>query len=191
VGRAGVLDVSQVAVGVTAEEIVDLAIANVGTAWTGIPASFVWGISNLAGLPFYDLEDLTDGPANTFVDVGYDSPDRCAPNTYGDGWKTVWSDTNNAYVCDLLSVLPSGEMVLQPGDIVRIYDNSNWHEDEGPDSDGPNSHSFIVVSNDGAGNIEVVDAWGGGSISLATASRTSSTRWLRTASSSRLTSRAS
>ena len=155
-GRAGVLDYSQVAVGVTAEEIVDLALANVGTAWAGIPASFVWGISNLAGLPFFDLENLTDGPANTFVTDGYDSPHWWDQNTHNDGWRTVWADTHEARVSELITH-------LQPGDIVRVYDNCNWHETNGPGKDGPNSHSFIVVSTTG-GNIEVVDAWTGGAI---------------------------
>ena len=155
-GRAGTLDFSQVAVGVTAEEIVNLAIANVGGAWAGIPASFVWGISNLAGLPFFDLENLTDGPAYTFVTDGYDSPHRWDQNTHGDGWQTVFADQHNASVNDLIRV-------LKPGDIVRVYDEGNWREENGPDRYGPNSHSFIVVSTTG-GNVEVVDAWNGTTI---------------------------
>lgn len=161
-GRAGVLDPSQVVVGVSAEEIVALALANVGTSWTGSPAGFVWGISNLAGLPFFDLEDFTDGPANTFIDSPeYESPHRWDENRWGDGWKTVASWDGHPH----WDQPTAGELMreLRPGDIVRVYDKGNWHENSEPDADGPNAHSFIVVSVTG-GKVEVVDVWGGTSV---------------------------
>lgn len=167
--RAGTLDFTGVKVGVSAQEIVDIALANVGQAWAGSPAGFAWGVTNLAGLPFFDLRNLTDGPANTFQnpdhwDLGfsggspadkYESPHSWDDDNI-DGWSPVWSDTSGAEVSDL-------EAVLRPGDIVRVYDYGNWSEHSEPGCDDVNSHTFIVVGTAG-GNIEVVDTWGDGTV---------------------------
>jgi subtilase family serine protease len=168
--RAGVLDFTAVKVGVSAQEIVDIALANVGQAWSGSPAGFAWGVSNLAGLPFFDLRDFTDGPANAFLNpdnwddgfaggspaIKYESPHRWDDNNSSDGWLPVWTDTHHARASDIAAV-------LKPGDIVRVYDYGNWSEHSEPDCDDVNSHTFIVVSTTG-GKIEVVDTWGDGTV---------------------------
>ncbi|MEO7222071.1 MAG: hypothetical protein ABIY37_06320, partial [Devosia sp.] len=168
--RAGILDFSNVAAGVSAEEIVSLALANVGQSWSGSPAGFAWGISNLAGLPFFDLTDFTDGPANAFLnpdhwDEGfeggspawkYESPHRWDDNNNSDGWALAWSDEYGAKASDIAAN-------LRPGDIVRVYDYGNWSEHSEPECDDVNSHTFIVVSTAG-GQIEVVDIWGDGTV---------------------------
>jgi hypothetical protein len=167
--RAGTLDFSAIKVGVSAQEIVDIALANVGQTWTGSPAGFAWGVSNLAGLPFFDLRDLTDGPANTFQnpdhwDEGFTDGSPAdkyeSPHSWDydnpDGWIPVWSDTRGADVSDL-------QAVLKPGDIVRVYDYGNWSEHSEPECNDINSHTFIVVSTAG-GTIEVVDTWGDGTV---------------------------
>lgn len=186
--RAGTLDFSAVKIGASAEEIVAIALANVGQSWDGSPAGFAWGVSNLAGLPFFDLYDHTDGPANTFTDpdnylhniggpsptLKYESPHYWnddqgdTPSEAKDGWETVfsrdgrdrWSDCDDASVSDL-------KAVLRPGDIVRVYDYGNKSEHSELSWDDCdveiNSHTFIVVSTAG-GKIEVVDTWGGGAV---------------------------
>ena len=83
--RAGTLDVSGVSLGVSAEEIVRIALSNVGQSWSGDSAAFAWGVSNLAGLPFFDLENLTAGPANAPLDTDYGSPTGHNSNVQGDG----------------------------------------------------------------------------------------------------------
>jgi Ca2+-binding RTX toxin-like protein len=164
VDRAGVLDFSRAVAGVTAQEIVDIALANVGQSWTGSPAGFVWGVSNIAGLPFFHLRDFTDGPAYSFLDPDYyrdgykvESPHRWDENTSGDGWATVWKDEYNARASDIACE-------LKAGDIVRVYDYGNYAEHSEPDDCDINSHSFIVVSvevgSDGKKKIMVVDTWG-------------------------------
>jgi subtilase family serine protease len=164
--RAGVLDFSRAVKGISAQEIVDLALANVGSAWTGSPAGFVWGITNLAGLPFFNLRNFTDGPANSFINPDYyingfkyESPHWWGADTAGDGWELAWSkngrnSSNDAKASDLAAM-------LRPGDIVRIYDHGNHHEHSEADDGDINSHSFIVVSTTG-GKIEVVDTWNSG-----------------------------
>ena len=159
--RAGTLDFSNVAAGVSADEIVALALANVGQSWSGSPAGFAWGISNLAGLPFFDLTDFTDGPANTFTNpdhwdegfehgspaLKYESPHRWnsnmgdEPGEPKDGWTLAWSDEYGAKASEIAAK-------LRPGDIVRVYDYGNWSEHSEPGCDDINSHTFIVVSTD-------------------------------------------
>ncbi len=144
---AGTLNLGGIAVGASAQEVVNLALANVGIDWDGSSAAFAWGISNLAGLPFFDLHNRTAGPANVPLDTVYASPFWWDQNTFGDGWNTVCV-TNR--VRDLAST-------LKAGDIVRVYDTGNhyWY---GHGHDAPDAHTFIVVSTEG-GHITVVDNW--------------------------------
>jgi len=147
VDRAGTLDVSGVSLGVSAEEIVRIALSNVGQSWNGDSAAFAWGVSNLAGMPFFDLEDLTAGPANAPLDTHYDSPTGRTSNVQGDGWSLITSTTSAS---DL------GKM-LRPGDIVRLYDTDDC-DDRNKHGDDVRAHTFIVVSTDN-GKIQVVDNW--------------------------------
>ena len=145
--RAGTLDVSGVSLGVSAEEIVRIALSNVGQSWSGDSAAFAWGVSNLAGLPFFDLENLTAGPANVPRDTDYGSPTGHTSNVQRDGWSLI---TRTTSVSDL-------GKALRPGDIVRLYDKDDCHDRNKRGDDG-RAHTFIVVST-ANGKIQVVDNW--------------------------------
>jgi Ca2+-binding RTX toxin-like protein len=141
------LKYSSIVKGVTAEEIVALALENVTQQWTDDGCTdFVWGITNLAGLPFFDLGK--SGPANQPPDVNYEVPHTGAANRAGDGW-FVASTSND------VSTLAN---MFKPGDVVRVYDYGDTSETRDTDGDGLLGHSFIVVSVAG-GVIKVVDNW--------------------------------
>lgn len=63
---------SEVRASFSEHEIVDIAIGNIGIGWTIDGCTdFVWGVTNLAGVPFFDLQNKTIGndptlPQDTF-----------------------------------------------------------------------------------------------------------------------------
>ncbi|WP_439372686.1 putative Ig domain-containing protein [Bradyrhizobium sp. DASA03120] len=160
--QAGALNAQNMALGVTANEIAQIALANLGVAWRPDGcAAFVWGITNLAGLPFFDLKNQTvnDDPRSP-QDTEYVVPHSAGiksgtADKPGDGWYLVSSSSS---VAELLNI-------LQPGDVVRVYRAGNTNEDSLDLVTGdPIAHSFVVASNFG-GDIQVVDNWRGGAIS--------------------------
>ncbi|TNC96768.1 MAG: hemagglutinin/hemolysin-related protein, partial [Rhodocyclaceae bacterium] len=146
------LQATNIQAGTTAEEVAKIAEANIGTPWSAQGcAAFVWGVTNLAGVPFFDLHDkTTNSDPRSPQDVDYVVPHSSGiisktDNINGDGW---------------YSVLPGGTTsvtqltnVLQRGDVVRVYKAGNTGEDI-----LGLGHSFVVVSNI-AGNVQVVDNW--------------------------------
>lgn len=158
---AGALNSSLTSVGVSADEVVAIALSNVGDQWAADGcAAFVWGVTNLAGLPYFDLENKTfNNDPKSPEDIDYRVPHSAGiksgtANTPGDGWYLV---SRSSSVADLISV-------LQPGDVVRVYKAGNSNEDSIDANGKAIAHSFIVVSNS-AGDIEVVDNWKPGAIS--------------------------
>jgi hypothetical protein len=159
-------DLSAVRVGVSTDEIVDIALANEGENWDRAGcAAFTWGISNLAGLPFFDPRDssvLLEGNDSTRIlipDGGHIVPHSWDPDADGedeDGWELI--PTHNS-VAGLLNT-------MEPGDIVRIYAYRNVGEKSFFETEkgAVAAHSFIVVSNDGNGNVVVIDNWNGRTI---------------------------
>ena len=141
--------------GVTAQEIVDLAVSNIGIAWTIDGCTdFVWGISNLAGAPFFDLQDKTiaDDPTRP-QDALYVVPHSAGiksstDDIAGDGWSAVFAGSSASAM----------RAALQPGDVVRVYKAGNPGEDSVDTAGGYAAHSFIVVSVNGD-DVQVVDNW--------------------------------
>jgi Calx-beta domain len=147
----GALSTSGAAIGVSTGEIVALAKANVGIQWTANGCTdFAWGISNLAGLPFFDLTNkTTNGNPTLPQDVIYSVPHSWDNNASGDGWD-IYSTSNS------VSTLKN---ILMPGDIVRVYGYlNNSTETSNPINGHFQAHEFIVVSNS-SGNIQVIDNW--------------------------------
>lgn len=161
-GTYGTIAANFASNGVSGVEIAQIAIATAalnggnGITWSSSGCTaFCWAVSNLAGLPFFDLSDATfNGDPRTAVydgsvrdnGKGFYVPHSGADNTGGDGWSPLAPITSIATM----------ESELQVGDIVRIYKYS--------DPDGKTSpldgHEFIVVNlNGGGGNIQVVDNW--------------------------------
>lgn len=143
--------------GVTAEEVVAIALDNIGKAWTIDGCTdFVWGVTNLAGAPFFDLADKTIGGDPTLPDdVPYVVPHSAGigsgtDDIAGDGWTSVYSGTSTAAL----------EAALQPGDVVRVYSAGNTAEASLLPDGGYGAHSFIVTSVSEAGVI-VADNWNG------------------------------
>ena len=144
-----------IAVGETASEIASLAYANIGIQWTADGCTdFCWGISNLAGVPFFDLSNKTTSNDPTKpLDTIYAVPHYNGANTGGDGWELI--STANS--------VASLKGILRSGDIVRVYGYNN-----GPTASQPETsnqiggkywaHEFIVYSVSGA-NIQVIDNW--------------------------------
>jgi hypothetical protein len=101
VTSAGTLDTAGARAGVSAQEVADIALANANANIAWAPegcAAFVWGVTNLAGLPFFDAHanpfDYTDlGNPRTPQDLGYAVPHlnpnsgSGTPDLAGDGWK--------------------------------------------------------------------------------------------------------
>lgn len=92
-----------IANGVTIDEVIDLAVSNVGIDWTIDGCTdFVWGITNLAGATFFDLRDLTTASDPTLPqDVLYvvphsDGIKSSTDNIAGDGWSPVFAGTSLA-----------------------------------------------------------------------------------------------
>ena len=148
------LSATGLAAGATASEIVNLALHNVGIQWTVDGCTdFAWGISNLAGLPFFDLANLTinndpTAPQNTIYTVPHAPGSFSGSDLPGDGWATI--STSNS--------VASLKAILQPGDIVRVYGAGNTSETSQLVNGVFLAHEFIVVSNSG-GDIQVVDNW--------------------------------
>ncbi len=146
---------SPVSPGITRQEIVGIALANIGISWTIDGCTdFVWGVTNLAGAPFFDLRDMTIGgdpalPQDDLYAVPH-SPGIASStdDIPGDGWTAEYSGTSASEMA----------AILQPGDVVRVYANGNASESSGDVSSGYLAHSFVVVSVDG-GDIQVVDNW--------------------------------
>lgn len=154
---AGTLSARNIGLGVTPQEIIDIALANRGDAWVADGcAAFVWGVTNLAGLPFFDLENKTanddpTSPQHTDYIVPHSTGVKSGTaDVPGDGWYLASSSSS---VADLTGT-------LQPGDVVRVYKAGNTNEDSVNASGQAIAHSFIVVSNSG-GNVQVVDNWTG------------------------------
>ncbi len=150
-----VLKADELRSGVSAQEIVDIAISNIGIDWTVNGCTdFVWGVSNLAGAPFFDLKDNTIGgdPAQP-QDIAYVVPHSPGiksgtDDVSGDGWTSVFSGTSASAMT----------AALRPGDVVRVYTVGNAAEDSLLPSGGYGAHSFVVTSVTEAG-VEVVDNW--------------------------------
>jgi Ca2+-binding RTX toxin-like protein len=164
VPAAGTLSTDGVALGVSPQEIVAIAKASVAVdgshgSWTKDGcAAFVWGVTNLAGLPFYDLSNETfanDPRRPGDPDQGYVVPHSWAPNTAGDGWD---------YYTDYTSIDRLATF-LQPGDVVRIYKYGVPGEPSADDQGHAEAHSFIVVSNEN-GLVQVADNWFGDYLSI-------------------------
>jgi hypothetical protein len=153
-----------IAAGETATEIVNLALANVGIQWTVDGCTdFAWGISNLAGVPFFDLTDkTTNGDPRLPQDVLYSVPRSSSSNTVGDGWTTL--SVSGSVNINSVATLKS---ILQPGDIVRVYGFGNTTETSAKVDGKFLAHEFIVVSNAG-GNVQVVDNWSSSSLNYNT-----------------------
>jgi hypothetical protein len=157
---AGTLSQLGISGGATAAEIVNIAraSASAGIAWTNDGcAAFTWGVGNLAGIPFYDLQDnTTSGDPTKPFDKAYFVPHTPAnagagntsPNATGDGWLVVSSTTTS------VSALAG---ILQPGDIVRVYKAGVPLEPSFSGADAA-AHSFIVSSVSGS-NVSIIDNW--------------------------------
>src|SRR5262249_49125486 len=98
-----------IATGETAAEIAALAFSNIGIQWTATGCTdFCWGISNLAGIPFFDLENkTTNNDPRTPQDVTYLVPHQWANDTVGDGWSLV---SNSNSVITLKQILQQGDI---------------------------------------------------------------------------------
>ena len=144
------LNTNGVQLGTTAAEIVSIARSNIGTNWLGNGCTaFVWSVTNLAGLPFFDLANRTEGnDPRTAQDTLYAVPHTQQSDISGDGWGRI-SDAKS--VEDLKNL-------MQPGDVVRVYKSNNTSESTYI-GNSIAAHSFIVVDNDGNGNVNVVDNW--------------------------------
>ena len=158
---AGTLIATDASPGVSWEEIVQIAIANDGVAWADDGcAAFVWGVTNLAGLPFFDLQDLTVlGDPTRPQNVNYVVPH--SPGLYsgtndqgGDGWVSITAPSD----------VEGLKAVLQPGDVVRVYAAGNAGEDTNF-AGGFGAHSFIVTAVNGT-EVTVADNWNGSTISI-------------------------
>ncbi|RAP39522.1 hypothetical protein BYZ73_20085 [Rhodovulum viride] len=149
------LSTAKIRSGVTTQEIIDIALDNVGIDWTiNGCTDFVWGVTNLAGAPFFDLSDKTLGGDPTRPDdVRYAVPHSAGiksgtDNVGGDGWAPVYAGTSAAAL----------KASLQPGDVVRVYAAGNSDEESLLPGGGSVAHSFVVVSVSTSG-VEVVDNW--------------------------------
>ncbi|HWA22919.1 MAG TPA: CARDB domain-containing protein [Caulobacterales bacterium] len=155
---AGTLIGSGLAIGATGQEIANIAKASIAQSWTTDGcAAFVWGVSNLAGVPFFDTRDMTLSTPLSIWDGGsggYVVPHSSAPNTAGDGWSVV-SLANYS-----VSTIAAN---VQVGDIVRVYKAGNTTEASFLNGQAV-AHSFVVVGVSG-GDVQVVDNWSGGVIS--------------------------
>ncbi|MFZ3581703.1 cadherin-like domain-containing protein [Loktanella sp. DJP18] len=149
------LKADEIQSGVSAQEIVDIAISNIGIDWTIDGCTdFVWGVSNLAGAPFFDLKDNTIGgdPAQP-QDITYIVPHSPGiksgtDDVAGDGWKSIFVGTSASAMT----------AALRPGDVVRVYTAGNAAEESLLPGGGYGAHSFVVASVTEAG-VEVVDNW--------------------------------
>ena len=157
---AGELRAVGVDEGVTPDEIVAIAFANIGIEWSESGcAAFVSGVTNLAGAPFFSQgANILNGDPTLPLDVAYKVPH--SPGKYsgvdniaGDGWVPVDVSANATALAD----------ALQPGDVVRVYlaGNSGEHSLLGDNDFG--AHSFIVTEVNGD-QITVVDNWNGTTI---------------------------
>jgi Ca2+-binding RTX toxin-like protein len=142
-------------------EIVDLAIHNANRLWGSDDCTdFVWGITNLAGVPFFDTRGVSNLEAgdplrpktqsyfvpHTLGWAGVGKPDELT-----DQWERVPVPAKF-----LLATSEGGaglsqaevRQLLFPGDVVRVYTNSSQNV----------GHSFIVTSRSAsAGSIMIVD----------------------------------
>jgi hypothetical protein len=154
--HAGTIPLDKIRYGQTANEIVAIAKSAVGAGWTDDGCtSLVWGITNLAGAPFFDLRNMTyNGNPNQPLDAGYVVPHSAgvshgSSNTAGDGYNLASSSASVATL----------KNILQKGDVVRLYEYGN--DDESSfDGSSASAHSFIVIKNKD-GNVKVVDNWTG------------------------------
>lgn len=135
-----------------AEIIANIALKNVGQLWGDLDCTdFVWAVTNLAGVRFFDNTDHTlNGSAYAVTDkgTGESVPHRWSPDATGDSWETVKlppqqfsTNISKTQLNDLLQV----------GDVVRAYKSTS--EAEG--------HSFIVagrtVNTDGTVSVQIID----------------------------------
>lgn len=161
---AGTLIANNLTVGATPLEIADIAKASIGQTWSsGGCVAFVWGVSNLAGVPWYT--NHTTGGFNGNATVGNNplTPDDkpyFVPHTHyninvpSDGWASATSYTTAV----------SLKANLQIGDVVRVYKSGNTTEASFDSSSHPAAHSFVVTGVSG-GQVLVTDNWNGHSIS--------------------------
>jgi hypothetical protein len=140
-------------------EVAAIARSNTGIDWTVDGCTdFVWGVTNLAGAPFFDLRDNTTNsdpldPQDIFYVVPH-SPGIVSgtDDMAGDGWLPAYAGSS---VADMLAS-------LQVGDVVRVYASGNTAEASEVGGSYA-AHSFIVSQIDG-GTISVVDNWNSGTI---------------------------
>lgn len=156
---AGKLISTSATAGASAAEIANLALAaaNARIAWTSDGcAAFVWGIANLAGLPFFDLGNRTfnNDPRSPRGDIGYALPHSWNPNAPDDGWNVVSTERSVAALSN----------ILKAGDVVRVYAAGNSGEATFLNGKAV-GHSFVVVSVSN-GDVQVADNWSGGVISV-------------------------
>ena len=153
-GLAGTLSSSQARAGVTPAEIIGIALGNVGRGWAAeSDLSLVWGISNLAGLPFFDPRNMTFNQDPTKVlDGAFAVPHSAGilsstADISGDGWHAVLQTSSMA---DL-------KATVQPGDLVMLYAYNNTAE--APTVGGVDAAHAMVVTSVNGGTVTVVDNW--------------------------------
>src|SRR3972149_4481049 len=85
--------ISVIANAITADEVAAIARQNIGIPWTANGCTdFVWGVSALAGAPFFDLRGaaiLQNGEPLSPLDINYIVPHSWLPNQPGDKWTLV------------------------------------------------------------------------------------------------------
>ena len=158
-GIAGTLSASNVRIGVSASEIVSIALGNIGRGWVaGEDLSIVWGVSNLAGLPFFDPRNMVFNLDPTKPLTGaYAVPHSpgiisSTADVAGDGWISVLTTTS----------LDELRATVQPGDLVMLYGHGN--SAEAPTRNGQDAaHGFIVTAVSGS-SVQVVDNLGATSL---------------------------
>lgn len=140
-----------VAGSVSVAEIIAIARAQVGLAWSSVGCTdFVWAVANRAGARYYDFRSTTETfEGVTAIDnkgrvVPHDTNLAAQPDTAANQWETVKVGSATALLA-----------ALRPGDIVRLFDDTTASDLTA------HGHSFVVTSvasQTGAG-IKVVDNW--------------------------------
>lgn len=148
---------SVIANAITADEVAAIARQNIGTAWTANGCTdFVWGVTALAGAPFFDLRGaaiLQNGDPLLPLDIDYIVPHSWNANQPGDKWTLVSHGSSASAIIS----------TLQVGDVVRAYRDAT--ETTAGSGDLFVGHEFIVSKIDASGTWAVDNTGAGGSIS--------------------------
>jgi VCBS repeat-containing protein len=155
---AGTLVDSGVETGVTPQEILNIAEASAAAdiSWTKEGcAAFVWGVTNLAGLPFFDMSNhAINGNPLTPDNNSYLVPHSLQSGA-GIGDPQQWNGW------DLVVETPSASTLLsslESGDVVRVYRSGDLTTEPSFVGQNVEAHSFIFAGYVN-GTPMVIDNW--------------------------------